>query len=56
MKDLQQIISQLRVLSEQARETADQLERVQSMQDVDLRLTLTVEEAAASSESRWPES
>jgi len=46
MKDLQQLISQLRLLSEQARETADQLERVQSMQDVDLRLTLTVEEAA----------
>lgn len=46
MRDLPQLISQLRLLSEQARETADQLERVQSMQDTDLRLTLTVEEAA----------
>lgn len=46
MKDLPQFISQLRLLSEQARETADQLERVQNMQDTDLRLTLTVEETA----------
>lgn len=46
MKDLPQIISQLRQLSDQAKDTADQLERVQALQDTDLRLTLTVEETA----------
>lgn len=46
MKDLSGLIGDLRQLSEQAKETADQLERIQSLQDVEMKWTLSVEEVA----------
>lgn len=46
MKDLSGLITDLRQLAEQARETADQLERLQDLQDVEMRWTMSVEEAA----------
>jgi len=46
MKDLSGLIVDLRELSDQARDTADQLERLQGLQDTELKWTMSVEEVA----------
>lgn len=46
MKDLTGLITELRQLSDQAKDAADQLERLQSLQDVELKWTMSVEEVA----------
>lgn len=46
MKDLANIITELRELAAQANETADALERLQALKTTDLKWTLNVAEAA----------
>lgn len=47
MKELYNMISELRMLAVSATEAASALERLQAAQDTDVRWTMTVEEAAA---------